>query len=101
MRRYRTWPLVALLLASCASAQPAMTWARADGKPTDPSQLELDATACMGEMQKAKMAATSHDTGNPITDGIAASNQDAQAGDVVKGCMAQHGYLLTAAKPQY
>lgn len=94
-------PFLAALVycvAGCSTAPPPV-WTRAEGLPVDQSQFQVDRTVCQGQMQQANMAGTVIDTGNPFIDGVAAAKRDIGADDVMKGCMAQHGYLLTAGKP--
>jgi hypothetical protein len=61
--------LLCLLLVGCA--REPKEWTRPDGKPINPAQLELDKTACKGEV-----------------------SQDMR---VFKGCMASRGYLAATA----
>ncbi len=75
---------IILLLTACTTATPTV-WARPDGRPVDPAQLQLDQTACRGEMEKARLSEKEEKIyfpgeQNPLT-------------AVFVGCMAQHGYL--------
>ncbi len=71
-----------IAVAACATAAPTV-WARPDGRPVDPAQLQLDQTICKGEVQKADLA------GN--NDEIELLRAKSRA-DIMAGCMAQHGY---------
>jgi hypothetical protein len=71
-------------LAGCATLPSA--WTRADGRPVDAAQLQLDRSVCNGEMQKANLAAG---------DSAAEFYLSSAEVDVYTGCMAQHGYLAT------
>jgi hypothetical protein len=61
---------VLLLLASCVTAQQQSSWLRADGRTGSPRQFETDRAICMGERQSAS-----------------------DADQVMRGCMAQRGWL--------
>jgi hypothetical protein len=69
-------------LAGCATAPK--TWARVDGRPADPAQLQVDQTVCRGEMEKARLSEKEEKIyiaeENPLD-------------TVFAGCMAQRGYL--------
>lgn len=97
MTRFCTMAL-ALALAGCATARTAPVWIRADGAAVDPQRLALDQTVCQGEMQRASMSGVQLDTGNPFTDGVNGANRYLAGQDVLKGCMAGRGYLLTQPK---
>jgi hypothetical protein len=87
MRRF--WcGLLCVLLAGCA-AEPK-DWTRPDGQPINPSQLQLDKTACEGEVEKAAVTGQARSTvGMPF-------GMDRQDMRVFTGCMASRGYLATA-----
>jgi hypothetical protein len=85
----RIWcGLLCLLLASCAAEPKA--WTRPDGRPINSTQLELDRTACKGEVDKANMAGK-HDSSVDMPLGM-----DPQDMRVFKSCMAARGYLAAA-----
>lgn len=79
--------VLCLLLAGCA-AEPK-DWTRPDGHPINQTQLELDRTACKGEVDKANMSGK-HDSSVDMPLGM-----DPQDMRVFKGCMASRGYLAT------
>ena len=85
----RIWcGLLCGLLVGCA-AEPK-EWTRPDGHPINPAQLELDRTACKGEVEKAAVTGQAKSTvGMPL----GMDNQDMR---VFKGCMASRGYLAAA-----
>jgi hypothetical protein len=84
-------------LGGCAAA-PKMLWVRADGQrgtenPVLRTQYELDATACLGERNKADLSGVTL-TGGGFSGIIAAQNRANAADTVQRGCMAEKGYLL-------
>lgn len=85
------------MLAGCAAA-PKMLWVRADGQragdnPTLRTQYELDATACLGERNKANLSGVTF-TGGGLAGVVAAQERSNAADTVQRGCMAEKGYLL-------
>ena len=77
-----------VLLVGCATQEPSI-WLRTDGQriPESAALLErarLDTTICDGEAAKADNAAG----------GVHALRRIDNADAVVKGCMAQRGYIL-------
>jgi hypothetical protein len=96
MRKLAT-AAVCVMLTACATAPPQV-FIRADGQRSigDPAleqQYTLDSSACVGEMAKANMS------GTVIADGglaglSAAIERNQEASVVLRGCMAQKGYLL-------
>jgi hypothetical protein len=83
--------LAFLAVAACSSAPIPATWARTDGRVTDPAQLEADGTICRGEMEQAGLVTNAR--------GLVPIQLPGQENPLVKvyiGCMARHGY--TAAK---
>jgi hypothetical protein len=87
MKRMCAAVLLLLSLAACASAPLPTTWARADGRATDPAQLEADKTVCRGEMEQAQAVTKARGLA-PIT----LPGQESPSAKVYTGCMAQHGY---------
>jgi hypothetical protein len=81
--------LLCLLLASCA-AEPK-DWTRPDGHAISSAQLQLDKTACKGEVDKANMNGNSNISSVDMPLGM-----DPQDMRVFKGCMAARGYLAAA-----
>lgn len=82
----RVAPALMLAFSVCGCASAPKTWTRPDGAPIVSSQLQLDLTACKGEVQKANMAAG--DDAPYEIPGL----QTPRA-DIMSGCMAQRGYL--------
>ena len=92
---------VAITFAGCASQPPPKTvWLRTDGRVTanDPvlnRQFEVDRTVCSGDTGKAGLTAL-----NPVTpnkgyyNGVVGVERGALSSDVMKGCMAEKGYVL-------
>ena len=93
----------ALTLAGCATQPPPdpLVYVRTDGQkslgnPALEQQYEIDKTICIGEGQKSAVVIA------PIYyNGLYGAIQAAQIqnehreslGDIMKGCMAQHGYV--------
>jgi uncharacterized lipoprotein YajG len=97
--KMRVLGIVALCaaLGGCAAA-PKMLWLRADGQrgsenPVLKTQYELDATACLGERNKANLSGVTF-TGGGLAGLAAAQNRSDAADTVQRGCMAEKGYLL-------
>lgn len=98
MRGLLTLIAAAFLLASCVTTAPAVIWIRTDGQsgktnPVLAQQFEIDRTVCIGETQKANMSGVAIYSGG-VAGAIAQVDRDRAANDVIKGCMAQRGYLL-------
>jgi hypothetical protein len=84
--RGRLWcGLLCLLLVGCA-AEPK-DWTRPDGQPISPAQLQLDRTACKGEVEKAAVTGQARST---VDMPLGMDKQDMR---VFTGCMASRGYL--------
>jgi hypothetical protein len=82
--------MLVLVLGACAtpSQQPQMLWHRTDGRSmqSDPALLkqgEIDRTVCDGERLKVL-------TANPQNN---VDDRQNAAFEVMKGCMAQRGYV--------
>jgi hypothetical protein len=75
----------AVVLGGCASEPKA--WVRPDGQAINPAQLELDKTACQGEVSKANLPASFQN------DHITALGPSPAATDAYRDCMASRGYL--------
>jgi hypothetical protein len=92
--------VIASAVVGCAQ-QTKTVWLRNDGRmaandPVMSRQFEVDRAVCSGDTGKAGLVAL-----NPIqaTDGggynrAAGAERGALAGDVMRGCMAQKGYML-------
>jgi len=79
--------LLLLAVGGCASAPRPASWARIDGRPTDPTQLEADRTMCRGEMEQAELVTNAR--------GLVAIQLPGQESPSLKayiGCMTRHGY---------
>jgi hypothetical protein len=76
-----------LLCLLTASAREPKDWTRPDGQVINPAQLQLDKTACEGEVEKAAVSGQAKST---INAPLGMDNQDMR---VFKGCMATRGYL--------
>ena len=82
----RVWfGLLCLSQVGCA-AEPK-DWIRPDGQPINPAQLQLDRTACKGEVEKAAVTGQAKST---VDMPLGMDRQDMR---VFKGCMAARGYL--------
>lgn len=84
-------------LGGCAAA-PKMVWVRVDGQPAKDNpvlrtQYEVDATACLGERNKAALSGVTFTSGG-IAGAVAAVERSDAADTVARGCMAEKGYLL-------
>ena len=75
----------AVVLGGCASESKA--WVRPDGQAINPAQLELDKTACQGELSKA------NPPGPLQNDHITTLGPSPTITDVYRDCMASRGYL--------
>ena len=97
---------VALALAGCQTTgeqQPKKVWVRADGQsirgnPKLEQQGELDLTVCRGETQKAAVGMAPiyyRGIAGAINASIIESQRQDALLDVIKGCMASKGYILS------
>jgi hypothetical protein len=76
-----------LCLAAAGCAAEPKEWTRPDGQPVNPTQLEIDRTACKGEVEKAAVTGQAKST---VDMPLGMDRQDMR---VFKGCMASRGYL--------
>mgnify|MGYP001759981283 FL=1 len=92
------------LLVGCQT-MPAdnMIWLRTDGQsqagnPHLAQQFQIDSTVCKGETQKSAVGAPIVYSNGSIASEVSAAVTSSQQGnalnDVLKGCMAQKGYML-------
>jgi hypothetical protein len=93
--------VIASAVTACATQPPRTVWLRNDGRvagndPVMSRQFEVDRAVCSGDTGKAGLVAL-----NPIAggkdgyyNGVAGAERGALAGDVMRGCMAQKGYML-------
>jgi hypothetical protein len=90
----------AIFVSSCATAPP-MLWLRTDGQSTADNpilqqQFLVDRTICIGEMQKANVSGVVVANGS-LAGAVAAQNRANAVDDVLRGCMAEKGYVLVQA----
>jgi hypothetical protein len=83
-------------LNGCATAPP-LTFIRTDGQhirgnPALIQAYELDRTICSGETQKASLSGVTFHGGG-IAGAIAQANRNEATADVMRGCLAQKGYV--------
>jgi hypothetical protein len=96
-----------LLISACQTMPPAQEplWVRTDGRPMTANtslhrQGELDRTICWGRTQQAAAGiAPVYYSGlvGAIAAGAIVSQQQQALVDVMKGCMAERGYVLVPA----
>ncbi len=75
-------------LAACASQPTAFS--RADGAPQDAAQIQLTLEQCKGE---GAQNAPAWEGGSIVGAGIALNVSNERRAEIVKACMARHGYL--------
>lgn len=96
---------VQLIAAGCQSTAQKYEdhlWVRTDGRPTSEdaalrAQGELDLTVCIGEVQKSAVGAPPiyyQGVAGAVSASIIADQRMAAYVDILKGCMAQRGYVL-------
>lgn len=96
----------AIALAGCQTAQqeaPSQVWTKTDGRRLNPgtaayAQGELDLTYCKGETQKAAVGQAPvyyQGLAGAISAGIIVDQRNKALVDILKGCMAGRGYVLT------
>ena len=96
-----TLVVASVVIVGCAQ-QPSTQWLRTDGQPVRGNPLlaqafEMDGAVCRGEMQKANLSGVAVHGGGLA--GLAVQLERGHAaGDVLKGCMAQRGYVLVDEK---
>ena len=93
-----------ILLVGCQSApNQDVIWLRTDGRsqvgnPALAQQFEIDKTVCVGETQKSAVGAPVVYSNGSLVSNVSAAMVTGQQGaaltDVMKGCMAQKGYML-------
>jgi hypothetical protein len=82
--------IAAIVLAGCNTTSGS--YVRLDGAAIDPTKYEVDQTVCRGQMAQAQMSGAVAPTGNMFEDANSEVQRDAQAGNVMLGCMAGKGY---------
>ncbi|MBB3289914.1 MULTISPECIES: hypothetical protein [unclassified Rhizobium] len=94
---------IALTACQTASPQDDTVYVRTDGisqvgRPDLQQQFQIDSTVCIGEAQKAAVGAPIVYSNGSLLSEISAASVNQQKSnalnDVVKGCMAQKGYIL-------
>ncbi len=83
--------IVAAGLSGCAATSSG-SYVHIDGSAIDPTKYEVDQTVCRGQMAQAQMSGAIVPTGNMFEDADNSLQRDAQAGNVMLGCMAGKGY---------
>ncbi|MUZ72947.1 hypothetical protein GOZ90_09655 [Agrobacterium vitis] len=92
-----------LFLCACQTVDQNQIWLRTDGKsqtenPTLYQQFDIDRTICVGETQKSAVGAPVVYSNGSLASGVNAAvirgQQNSALNDVLKGCMAQKGYVL-------
>lgn len=95
----------AVILPSCQTAPTNQIWLRTDGRsqvgnPHLMQQFEIDRTVCVGETQKSAVGApvvyTDGSIGSTVSAAMVAGQKSDALTDVMKGCMAQKGYVMVS-----
>lgn len=104
MRTVAATVIGAVMLTSCqtATSQEQYIFVRTDGQrgsgsPQLQQQFELDKTICTGEVQKSAVGAPIiyyQGLAGAISASMIQSQQGRAMVDIMKGCMAQKGYVL-------
>lgn len=90
----------ALAVAGCVTQEIREAWVRTDGQRIGGNallaqQLEVDKTVCQGEVGKASLSSNDTCSGLiPCMQAREVYRRDTK--QVLKGCMAQRGYLLVS-----
>ena len=103
--KLRIWlaGLFCSLIAGCQTVDESQIWLRTDGasqsgNPSFAKKFEIDRTICIGETQKAGVGAPIVYSNGSLTSQVSAaivsSQQSSALNDVMRGCMAQRGYVL-------
>src|SRR5262245_43905736 len=86
--------LATIVLAGCASQLPsaaALSYVRADGRPTDTAQVRLTLAQCPSDGATAVGDYVTGERAVPWAAGMI--SRSSQETGVVNGCMARNGYL--------
>ncbi|MGN8150917.1 hypothetical protein ACTJK5_01450 [Agrobacterium sp. 22094] len=92
-----------MLLSSCQTAPTNQIWLRTDGRsqvgnPHLMQQFEIDRTVCVGETQKSAVGApvvySDGSIGSTVSAAMVTGQKSDALNDVMKGCMAQKGYVM-------
>lgn len=96
-------PLALIFLAGCQTAaqEDPLIWVRTDGQrgsgnPALEQQFQIDSTICVGEVQKSAAGAPIiyyQGLAGAISASMIQSQQQKAYFDIMKGCMAQRGYI--------
>jgi hypothetical protein len=89
--------VIASAVVGCAQ-QPKTVWLRTDGRvaandPVMSRQFEVDRTVCSGDTGKAGLTALNPGTSDRYN-GAVAVERGALSNNVMRGCMAEKGYVL-------
>jgi hypothetical protein len=89
--------VIASAVLGCAQ-QPKTVWLRTDGRvaandPVMSRQFEVDRTVCSGDTGKAGLTALNPGTSDKYN-GAVAVERGALSNNVMRGCMAEKGYVL-------
>jgi hypothetical protein len=89
--------VIAGAVVGCAQ-QPKTAWLRTDGRvaandPVMSRQFEVDRTVCSGDTGKAGLTALNPGTSDRYN-GAVAVERGALSNNVMRGCMAEKGYML-------
>ncbi|EXL08584.1 hypothetical protein BG46_01530 [Brucella anthropi] len=95
---------VGTVLTACQTMpNDNMIWLRTDGQsqvgnPHLAQQFQIDSTVCKGETQKSAVGApvvySNGSIASEVSAAVVSGQQGAALNDVLKGCMAQKGYML-------
>ena len=97
--------LLTLTLVGCQTAsQESLIWVRTDGlrsadNPSFAAKHEVDKTICIGEVQKSAAGAPIiyyQGLAGAISASMIQNQQQRASLDIMKGCMAQRGYVLVS-----
>lgn len=107
MRRWMTLGGL-LAVAGCQTANPydGSIWVRTDGQkgsgnPVLTAQYDVDSAICVGEVQKAAVGSPViyyQGLAGMVSAAMIADQKTAGLVDIMKGCMAQKGYVLVPLK---
>lgn len=100
MSRRHIYILAASLIVT-GCAQQKLVAIRTDGQPMRGDIVlshayETDHAVCIGERQKANLSGTTFHGGGLANAIVAHAERQAQADDVMAGCLAQKGYVIVA-----
>jgi hypothetical protein len=90
--------VIASAVIGCAQ-QPKTVWLRTDGRvaandPVMSRQFEVDSTVCSGDTGKAGLTALNPGSSDRNYNTAVARERGALSNNVMRGCMAEKGYVL-------